>query len=129
MSKAFDLSKYETLDVAEFTLQHPKGGDLLGVDDKPVVVKLYGMGSKQYVTAKYKLDASTQARSIAMLRSNKVPKAEDVNKSQAEFFAAVTHSIDNFPTEPIEIYENPKLSWFTAQVDKWLGDAENFMPS
>lgn len=129
MPKAFDLSKYETVDVGSFTFQDPKGGDLLGENDKPVVAKLYGMGSKEYVNAKYKLDTASQTRSIAMIRNGKAAKADDVAKDQAVFLAAVTQSIENFPVAPIDIYSNPKLSWMTAQVDKWLTETENFMPS
>lgn len=129
MSKVFDVSKYETIDLAKFTVQDPKGDDLLGEGDKPVVINLYGMGSKQYVNAKYKFDNANSTRNVAMIRTGKVAKAEDMNKSKAEFFAAVTHSIENFPIEPVDIYNNPKLSYITEQVDKWLGDTENFMPS
>lgn len=130
MSK-FDLSKYETVDTARLVIQHPNGNELLGEDDKPVVFNLYGVGSKQYVNAKYKLDSASQSRSIAMLRNGKTPKAEEVNQSQAEFFAAVTHSIENFPVEggALAIYSNPKLAWITSQIDKFLGETENFMPS
>jgi hypothetical protein len=130
MSKSFDLSKYETIDVASLIIQHPNGNDLIGEDGlNPVVINFYGIGSKQYVSAKYKLDNATQSRSIAMLRSGKSPKADEVARDQAEFFAAVTKSIDNFPLTPIELYSNPKLTWITAQADKFLGETENFMPS
>lgn len=127
MPKEFDLSKYETVDTAPLTVRNPKGGDLLGVDDKPVIINLYGMGSKQYVNAKYKLDNANQMRSLAMLRNNKPANAEDVAKSEAEFLATVTHSIENFPVEPYELYSNPKLSYIKEQVDKFVGDTENFI--
>lgn len=130
MTKPFDLSKYETVDSALFTFQDPKGDDLLGDDGLPVKVELYGIGSKQYVNAKYKLDNASQTRSIALLRNGKAAKAEEVANDNAVFFAAVTKSITpNFPVAPIDIYSNPKLSWMTSQVDKWLGETENFMPS
>ena len=127
MSKEFDLSKYETVDTAALTVQNPKGGDLLGVDGKPVIINVYGMGSKQYVNAKYKLDNANQVRSIAMLRNGKSANPEEVAKSEAEFLAAVTHSIENFPIEPLALYSNPKLGYIKAQVDKFVGDTENFI--
>lgn len=128
MSKEFDLSKYETVDTATLTVQNPKGGELIGADGvNPVIINLYGMGSKQYVNAKYKLDNANQVRSIAMLRNNKPPKPEDVAKDEAEFLAAVTQSIENFPIEPIALYSNPKLGYIKAQVDKFVGDTENFI--
>ena len=126
MSK-FDLSKYETVDTAKLIVQNPKGGDLLGEGDLPVVINVYGMGSKQYVSAKYKLDNANQVRSIAMLRNNKTPNPEDVAKSEAEFLAAITQSIENFPIEPIALYINPKLAHIKSQVDKFVGDTENFI--
>ena len=129
MSKEFDLSKYETVDTAVLTVQSPKGDDLLGDNGQPVTITLYGIGSKQYINAKYKLDSANQTRSIAMLRNGKSAKPEEINKDNAAFYAACTHSIQNFPVEPIELYNNPKLSWITAQVDKFLGETENFMPS
>jgi hypothetical protein len=129
MTKPFDLSKYETVDTAVLTVQDPKGDDLIGENGEPVTITLYGMGSKQYVNAKYKLDNASQTRSIALLRNGKAAKAEEITKDQAVFFAAVTASISNFPVEPLELYSNPKLAWITSQVDKFLGETENFMPS
>lgn len=127
MTKPFDLSKYETVDTARLVVQNPKGGDLLGEGGLPVVINLYGMGSKQYVNAKYKLDNANQVRSIAMLRNNKPANPDEIFKSEAEFLAAVTESIENFPVEPLALYSNPKLGYIKTQVDKFVGDTENFM--
>jgi hypothetical protein len=131
MTKAFDLSQFETLDTAALTVQTPKGDDLL-VGGEKVTITLYGEGSKQYVNAKYKLDNAMQTRSIAALRgkTNK-NAAEEQAQLRAEFLAAVTASIDNFPIEggALALYNNPKLAYITAQVDKFLGETENFMPA
>ena len=127
MSK-FDLSKYETLDTAKLIIQHPSGGDLIGENDLPVAINLYGIGSKQYTNAKHKLDSSSQARSSAMLRGKTV-RPEEIAQSQTEFLASVTESIENFPLTAIELYSNPKLKYITDQVDKFLAETENFMPS
>jgi hypothetical protein len=131
MTKAFDLSQFETLDTAILTVQTPKGDDLL-VGGEKVTITLYGEGSKQYVNAKYKLDNAMQTRSIAALRgkSNK-NAAEEQAQLRAEFLASVTASIDNFPIEggALALYNNPKLAYITAQVDKFLGETENFMPA
>lgn len=128
MAKDFDLSKYETIETASMVVQNPRGGDLLGEGGLPVTITLYGVGSKQYVAAKHKLDSSNQARSLAMLRNNKPTNADEVFKAEAEFLASVTKSIENFPIAPIELYSNPKLSYIKVQVDEWLGKTENFMP-
>jgi hypothetical protein len=131
MTKAFDLSQFETLDTAILTVQTPKGDDLL-VGGEKVTITLYGEGSKQYVNAKYKLDNAMQTRSVAMLRgkTNK-NAAEEQAQLRAEFLAAVTASIENFPIEggALALYNNPKLSYITAQVEKFLGETENFMPA
>lgn len=131
MSKDFDLSQFETVDTSVLTVQNPKGDDLL-YDGKPVTISLYGPGSRQFVNAKYKLENASQARSIAMIRG-KVSKnaAEETRQMQAEFYAAVTASLDNFPIEggALALYLNPKLSYITEQVEKFLSDTENFMPS
>jgi hypothetical protein len=129
MAKEFDLSQFETIDLAALTVQTPRGEDLL-VDGKPVVINLYGPGSKQFVNAKYRLDNAVQARSIAMLRGKGSKNAaEESRQQQAEFYAAVTASVDNFPVSPIDIYLNPKLNYITEQVEKFLSDTENFMPA
>lgn len=131
MAKDFDLSQFETLDTASLYVQNPKGDELL-VGGKPVVINLYGPGSKQFVNAKYKLDNAVQTRSIAMLRGKQSKNAAEENRQlQAEFYAAVTSSIDNFPIDggSLALYSNPKLNYITEQVEKFLNETENFMPS
>lgn len=131
MTKEFDLSQFETLDTAALTVQNPRGDELL-VNGKPVVINLYGPGSKQFVNAKYKLDNAVQARSIAMLRGKQSKNAAEENRQlQAEFYAAVTASIDNFPIDggALALYLNPKLNYITEQVEKFLNETENFMPA
>lgn len=131
MTKDFDLSQFETIDTANLTVLNPKGDELL-VGGKPVTINLYGPGSKQFVNAKYKLDNATQTRSIAILRGKTSKNAaEELQQQQAEFYAAVTASIDNFPIEggALALYLNPKLNYITEQVEKFLSDTTNFMPS
>jgi len=131
MAKDFDLSQFETLDTAALTVQNPKGDELV-VGGKAVVINLYGPGSKQFVNAKYKLDNAVQTRSIAMLRGKQSKNAAEENRQlQAEFYAAVTASIDNFPIDggALALYSNPKLNYITEQVEKFLNETENFMPN
>lgn len=131
MAKDFDLSQFETTDTASLTVLNPKGDELL-VDGNPVVITLYGPGSKQFVNAKYKLENATQVRSIAILRGKASKNAaEEARQQQAEFYASVTASISNFPIDggALALYLNPKLNYITEQVEKFLGDTENFMPS
>jgi hypothetical protein len=128
--KDFDLSQFETTDTASLTVLNPKGDELL-VNGEPVTITLYGPGSKQYVNAKYKLDNANQARSIAMLRGKTAKNAaEEMRQQQAEFYASITVSLDNFPIDggALALYMNPKLSYITDQVEKFISDTENFMP-
>ena len=130
MSK-FDISQFETVDTAALELKKPNGDELL-VDGKKVIINLYGPGSKEYINAKYKFENATQARSIAMIRG-KISKniAEESAQLQAERLAGCTESIENFPIDggALALYSNPKLSYITDQVIKFLDDTENFMPS
>lgn len=130
MSK-FDISQFETVDTAALEVKKPNGDDLL-VDGKKVVINLFGPGSKEYINAKYKFENATQARSIAMIRG-KISKniAEESAQLQAERLANCTSSIDNFPIDggALALYSNPKLSYITDQVIKFLDDTENFMPN
>ena len=129
--KDFDLSQFETTDTATLTVMNPKGDELL-VNGEPVTITLYGPGSKQFVNAKYKLDNANQTRSIAMLRGKTAKNAaEEIRQQQAEFYASITVSLDNFPIDggALALYMNPKLSYITDQVEKFISDTENFMPS
>lgn len=131
MTKEFDLSQFELTDTGSLIVQNPKGDDLL-IDGKPVTITLYGEGSKQFVGAKYKLDNALQTRAIGLMRGKSDKSgAEEQRQLKAEFLNAVTVSIDNFPIEggALALYSNPKLSYITNQVDKFLGETENFMPS
>jgi hypothetical protein len=128
MTKEFDLSQFETLDTAVLTVQDPRGDDL-EVNGKPVTITLYGPGSKQYNKAKHVFENATQARAMAALRNKPVKNAaEQAAKDLAEFLAACTLSVDNFPVDALDIYTNPKLGYITDQVNKFLGDTENFLP-
>lgn len=131
-TKDFDISQFETVDYATLSVLNPKGDELIGAEGKPVLINLYGPGSKQFVNAKYKLDNATQTRSIAILRGKTSKNAaEEARQQQAEFYAAVTVSIENFPIEggALALYLNPKLNYITEQVDKFLSETENFMPA
>jgi isopentenyl phosphate kinase len=128
--KDFDLSQFETVDTATLTVLNPKGDELL-VNGDPVKITVYGPGSKQHLKAKHVLDNAVQVRSMAMLRGKVEKNMAELSAQQtAEFLAACTVSVENFPIEggAIAIYSNPKLKYITDQVDKFLGDTENFMP-
>lgn len=128
-TKNFDVSQFELIDTAKLTVLKPNGDDLM-VNGEKVTITLYGPGSKQYVQAKYKFDNATQARSLALIRGKGSKNAAEENAELlAERLAACTAGIENFPLEAVEIYKNPKLSYITDQVIKFLDETENFMPA
>jgi hypothetical protein len=124
------LSQFEMLETATLTVENPRGGDLLN-EGKPVTITVYGPGSKEHIRAKHKLDNDAQARSVAILRGRPDKNAAEANlKSSAEFLAACTVDIANFPiTNAYELYSNPKLRYIADQVDRFLAGTENFMPA
>jgi hypothetical protein len=104
----FDLSQFETTDTAVLTVQDPRGDDL---------------------KAKHVYEAAASARSFAALRNKPVKNAaEEAAKDLAQFLAACTVSVENFPVAAVDIYSNPKLAYITDQVNVFLGSTENFMP-
>jgi hypothetical protein len=130
-TKDFDLSQFETTDTGTLTVLNPKGDELL-VNGEPVTITIYGPGTKQFLNAKYKLENAAQARSIAMLRGKTAKNAaEESRQQQAEFYAAITLSLQNFPIEggALALYMNTKLTYITEQVEKFISDTENFMQS
>jgi hypothetical protein len=123
----FDIAQYELKDTATVEVELPNGSPML-VDGKQVTITVYGGGSKEYLNAKYKMENANQAKLGAVIRG-KVAKnaAEENTKEQAKFLASCTAEVKNIPLTPLEIYSNPKLAYVTEQVNKFLGDDENFM--
>ena len=126
---AFDLAQYELTDTATLTIETPKGDEML-VEGKPVKITVYGPGSKQFNKAKHVYESAASARTFAAMRNKPAKNAAELaQKDLAEFLAACTLSIDNFPIDALEIYSNPRLKYITDQVNTFLGDTENFMPA
>jgi hypothetical protein len=131
MTKAFDLSQFELAETGVLELKKPNGDDLL-VDSKQATITLYSEGSKQYVNAKYKYDNANGSILMAMAQGRATKNAaQEQYKLKAEFYTAITASIENFPVEggALAIYSNPKLSYILEQVEKYVGKTENFMPA
>jgi hypothetical protein len=127
-STEFDITQYELKDTGSFTVKTPKGDDLL-VNGNPVVITMYGPGSKQFNKANHRFSASNQARLMAAMRDNPVKNAEEqAEKDLSEFLAAVTLSVENWPVPALETYLNPKLPYFKEQAKGFVEKTENFMP-
>lgn len=128
-NQAFDLSAFETADTGSFTLLNAKGDELL-VNGNPVIVTVHGHGSKPAVAAGRKQQKAAKAALMASMQGRGSKQAEDDEfRRDAEYLAACTISITNFPVPPVEIYLNPKLAYITRQVAKFLADEGNFTNS
>ena len=125
----FDLSRYELEETATLTVQNAKGDDdLIGADGvNPVIIELYGGGSRQMVKALHKAGLASQARLQQMMRG-KIDKrsAEIADQEMVEKLDTCTKAINNFPVPPADLYANPKLGYITKQVVKFLDDDANF---
>lgn len=132
MSK-FDISALELNDEGTVTIFDASGDNELLVEGQPVTITVYGQGSKQYVIAKHKLDNANTLMMTSLLqkKASNANRAEEATKNAAEFLASVTKMLNNLPIEggALALYSNPKLKYITDQVDKYLGEAANFMPS
>jgi len=120
MSK-FDLSKYE---LADTSLCHIKvrGEPMLGVDDLPVSIELYGVGTPEHTKAQAKF-----RKSISVSGNKALQSEEQALKDWSEYLAGCTKAINNFPIEPFELYSNLKFSYITDQVTTQLGEKESFL--
>lgn len=124
----FDLSQYELEDTAILNVLNAQGDDdLIGPDGNPVTIELYGPGSTQAVNVDRKNGQRAAARMQALVRG-KVGKNEalDAEAEAVERLVALTKKINNFPIEPQDLYSNPKLSYISTQVQKFLADTSNF---
>lgn len=126
--QAFSLSAFEAPDTAVLEVLNQKDEPLLGQGGQPVTIELYGPGSTQYATAQAKIDSASQTRAFAALRGKTVKDGPaEVRRLSAEKLAACTKAIHNFPVTPIDLYNNPRLGYITAQVAKFVEDWSAFL--
>jgi hypothetical protein len=105
--------------------------ELMYAGDKPMVVNLYGPGSKQYAKAQ----AAQQNRMIDKLkRKGKTEQsAESKAAEAAEFLSDCTASFENVDYDGLTggelakaIYSDVTIGFIADQVAKHLGDWSNF---
>lgn len=126
---AFDVTQFELQDTAVMTVRNAKGDDDLMVDGKPVLITLFGSGSRQAVKAAHKAGLHAQARLQALVRGKTDKDAAEVaQKELVDKLVACTDKIENFPIEggAQALYSNPKLGYITKQVLRFLEDDANF---
>jgi hypothetical protein len=103
---------------------------------KPVTVTVYGPGTAVFAKAK----AAERARSLAKLRrkgTSKDDTPEEEAEATAAFLSSCTKSFNNFNYHGLPndeqgfraCYADPKMGWFTQQVNAEMGDWANFTTS
>lgn len=133
------IKNYSAADVAEFQLRSGDDVPLFYEKDgaeHPVMIRVYGPGSKQYTKAK----TDQQNRLVARLQRKGAAGAESAEtkvKTEAEFLAAVTESMDleyeDDKGQPLKgrdlfmaVYSDTSLGFVGEQVAKFVGDWGNF---
>lgn len=127
------LTKFEMEETGVLHLKDA-GGVLMYADGadgkpdaaKPMRVRVYGPGSKQYA-------AATNSRANHNLDLMKVKgktkeSQEEAARVNAEFLVACTHSFENIDDAPIDVYMNQRLSFIRDQIALFLNETGNFTP-
>jgi hypothetical protein len=123
----FNITDFEASDIAILDIQSKKGDGPLLYNGQPVRVKVRSPGTREALSAKHKADQATQGRMFAGMRGKPVKETiEGKIEERAEKLAAITVDFENFPASPAEVFGNPKMGWFTDQVEAFHGDWANF---
>jgi hypothetical protein len=123
----FNLSDFEARDTAILEIQNIKGDGPLLVNGQPVRVEIRSPGTREAQAAQHKIETAATAKTFAAMRGKAVKETADGKLSErADKLAAVTVRIENFPVDPHTLYSNPKMGWFTEQVQAFHGDWQNF---
>ena len=123
-------------DTTVLHLEDPASGDPLYADEAetlPLTVELYGKASKvhqKYWAALYRKNELEQKT------KKKAKTAEELLADNADHFATLTKSMDNFDLDGLvldnkdafkKVYADPRLLWINEQVAAKLGDQESFL--
>lgn len=120
----------ETFDVE---IMDPRTGEpLLGEDNKPCSVTVYGPGSKPFAAARSRASNRTMKRMRQRGKIETTPE-EDL-AATASFLTEITKSFNNFDYKAMEngpdafraLYSDTTLGWLTEQVNAGAGDWANF---
>ena len=127
------LKKYSLSETAVLHVQTPNG-DLMYLDDankKPVLIYLYGVGSKQYQMAERKRQDAL-ANKFKKYRNKTIP-SEELEELRIGFLVDCVASAENFELDGqkgAELYEavfsDRSLIFITEQVERFIGDQANF---
>lgn len=124
----FNLAAFENVDSGTFTVLDQSGDELL-YEGKPVTVTVHAAGSKVQVAADRKRLKAAKQVLYAGIGGRVAKDAEEQEfQREAEYLATCTIAFENFPVEPLVVYRNPRMGWFTRQVTKFISDDQNFKP-
>ena len=127
---ALELKQLAANDTGVLELRNGDDSPLMD-GDKPVTVTVYGPGSRQYTAAK----SAQQNRLVAKLQRGKAATdtPEEKARHEAEFLAAITHSMDGLAYGDLTgrelhlaVYSDPAIGFIGEQVAKFAADWANF---
>lgn len=112
-------------------LMYADGADGLPDETKPMMVHVYGPGTKLFAKARAAQSNRTMDRYKKKGKSD--ISAEDQTKETAEFLASVTDRFENITVDDlvdkalfVAVYSDLELCFIPAQIDKLLSDTANF---
>ena len=127
-----DIRKFAVEETGALDLVSASDEPLIGDDGQPMVIVLYGPGSKAYAKAQ----AAQQNRMIDKLKKKgkSDQTAEEKVREQAEFLAGCTQefsaniSYDDLKGDALHraVYADTSVGFIAEQVSKFLGDWSNF---
>lgn len=126
-----DIRKFSVSPVGRIELKDAEDQPMLTDDGKPLVVNVYGPGSKEHAKAQ----AVQNNRFVARLKNR---KGTDVTPEQkleddAQFLADITASFENVEFDKLTgrelalaIYRDKSLGFIADQVAAYVGNWANF---
>lgn len=129
----FDISTLSADETFDVEIMDPRTGEpLIGDDNKPCTVTVYGPGTKPFAAAR----SRASNRSIKRLRSKGKMETtpEEDAAATASFLTEITKRFNNFGYKGLDdgpeayraLYLDPKLGFITDQVNAGAGDWANF---
>lgn len=127
-----DIRKFAVEETAPLELRDAGEEPMIGEDGKPMIIVLFGPGSRQYARAQ----AAQQNRMIDKLkRKGKTEQsAEDKAREQADFLAGCTKSfspniaLDDLADDALfkAVYSDNSIGFISEQVARFLQDWSSF---
>lgn len=126
----FDISKLAVKESTTIELDGPDGEALLDEKGKRLSITIFGPGSKQYQKAQ---GVRNRAILEAVRKGAKKMKDQEQRELDAEFLASCTVSFNGFGYKELTgtemfkaAYLDPAIGFIAEQVNKEIGDWENF---